>query len=183
MSVEIRELRSEDLSAVTEIYTDAVLHGTASYELTPPDLGEMSSRYSTLKDMGYPYLAAVDGSGQLLGYAYGSAFRSRPAYRWLVEDSIYVHSSARGRGVGKALLVRLLDQCEALGFRQMVAVIGGASEVSMAMHRSCGFDLAGRLNATGFKHGSWLDTVFMQKALGEGATTLPDLSSYPGTMG
>lgn len=182
MSLDIRELRTEDLSSVTEIYADAVANGTASYELVPPTLDEMSSRYRALTEKGYPYLAAADPYGQLLGYAYASAFRTRPAYRWLVEDSIYIHPSARGRGVGKALLATLLDQCEALGFRQMVAVVGGASEASMAVHRSCGFELAGRLSGSGFKHGLWLDTVFMQKTLGEGNTTMPDLSSYPGTM-
>jgi L-amino acid N-acyltransferase YncA len=182
MSLDIRELRSGDLPAVTEIYADAVTNGTASYEYTPPSLDEMSSRYRDLTEKGYPYLAATDPGGQLLGYAYASAFRTRPAYRWLVEDAIYIHPSARGRGVGKTLLVTLLDQCEALGFRQMVAVIGGASEASMALHRSCGFELAGRLSATGFKHGLWLDTVFMQKALGEGSRSMPDPSAYPGTM-
>jgi L-amino acid N-acyltransferase YncA len=182
MRLDVRDLRAEDLSAVTEIYADAVSNGTASYELMPPDFEEMRSRFRALKEKGYPYLAAVDPGGQLLGYAYASAFRTRPAYRWLVEDSIYIHPSARGRGVGKALLSRLLDQCEALGFRQMVAVIGGASEASMAVHRSCGFELVGRMSGTGFKHGSWLDTVFMQKTLGEGNTTMPDLTSYPGTM-
>lgn len=175
MSLDLRELRIEDLPAVTEIYADAVTNGTASYELVPPSLEEMRSRHGALKAGGYPYLAAVDPSGVLLGYAYASAFRNRPAYRWLVEDSIYVSSSARGRGVGKALLVALVHQCEALGFRQMVAVIGGASEASLAVHRSCGFEVAGRLNATGFKHGVWLDTVFMQKSLGEGSATTPDL--------
>jgi phosphinothricin acetyltransferase len=178
MSLEIRQLRLEDLPFVTEIYADAVLHGTASYELTPPDLNEMSSRYNGLRERGYPYLCAVDASGQLVGYAYASAFRTRPAYRWLVEDSVYIHPSARGRGVGKALLGALLEQSEALGFRQMVAVIGGASEASMAVHRSCGFEMAGRLVGTGFKHGRWLDTVFMQKTLGEGNTTMPDPSFH-----
>lgn len=183
MSLAIRDLTDDDLSAVTGIYAEAVKTGTASYELVPPDLMEMSSRFRSLKDKGYPYLAAVDAGGQLLGYAYASAFRTRPAYRWLVEDSIYIDPSARGRGVGKALLAMLLDRCETLGFRQMVAVIGGASEASMALHRSCGFEMAGRLVGTGFKHGIWLDTVFMQKALGDGNSTMPDLSICPGENG
>ena len=182
MGFEIRDLTVDDLPAVTGIYAEAVKNGTASYELLPPDLREVTERFSALKDKGYPYLAAVDADGQLLGYAYASAFRTRPAYRWLVEDSVYIHPSARGRGVGKALLIALLDRCEALGFRQMVAVIGGASDASMAVHRSCGFELSGRLAGTGFKHDTWLDTVFMQKALGEGNATKPDLSSYPATM-
>lgn len=182
MRFDIRDLTEDDLPTVASIYADAVNKGTASYELVPPDLAEMTIRFQALKKKGYPYLAAVDGEGQLLGYAYASAFRTRPAYRWLVEDSIYIHPSARGRGIGKALLVALLDRSERLGFRQMVAVVGGASEASISVHRSCGFALAGRLSGTGFKHGSWLDTVFMQRSLGEGTTTLPDLSTYPGTM-
>lgn len=182
MSLLIRDLVADDLPSVTEIYADAVSRGTASYELVPPDLQEMTSRFAALKEKGYPYLAATDEAGALLGYAYASAFRTRPAYRWLVEDSIYIHPSARGRGVGKALLTELLARCQALGFRQMVAVVGGASESSIAVHRSCGFDLAGRLAGTGFKHGLWLDTVFMQKALGEGNSTMPDPNTYPGTL-
>jgi phosphinothricin acetyltransferase len=182
MNLEIRDLIPNDLPQVTAIYADAVVNGTASYELVSPDLEEMSGRFAALKAKGYPYLAAVDEKGSLAGYAYASAFRTRPAYRWLVEDSIYIAPSARGRGVGKALLRELLIRCEALGFRQMIAVIGGASEASMAVHRSCGFEPAGRLVGTGFKHDLWLDTVFMQKVLGEGNSTMPDLSSYPGRM-
>jgi phosphinothricin acetyltransferase len=173
MNVEIRDLIPDDLPQVTAIYADAVVNGTASYELVPPDLDEMSARFAALKAKGYPYLAAVDEQGSLAGYAYASAFRTRPAYRWLVEDSIYIVPSARSRGVGTALLKELLIRCEALGFRQMIAVIGGASEASMAVHRSCGFEPAGRLVGTGFKHDLWLDTVFMQKALGEGCPAIP----------
>lgn len=182
MSLEIRDLIADDLAAVTAIYADAVAKGTASYELVPPDMEEMAARFAAIRAKGYPYLAAIDQDGCLAGYAYASAFRTRPAYRWLVEDSIYIHPSARGRGIGKALLVALLDRCEKLGFRQMVAVIGGASEASIAVHRSCGFDMAGRLTGTGFKHDLWLDTVFMQKALGEGNATVPDPLSYPGSL-
>ncbi|MDH4413881.1 MAG: GNAT family N-acetyltransferase [Rhizobium sp.] len=182
MHLEIRDLNPGDLPAVTLIYADAVANGTASYEIVAPDLAEMTGRYQALHSKGYPYLAAVDETGALAGYAYASAFRTRPAYRWLVEDSIYIHPAARGRGVGKALLTALLDRCEALGFRQMVAVVGGASEASVAVHRSCGFELAGRLVGTGFKHGLWLDTVFMQKSLGAGNVTTPDLAAFPGTL-
>lgn len=176
MNLAILDLTPEQLPAVTAIYADAVLNGTASYELEPPSLEEMTVRFNALKEKGYPYLVAVDDTGFVAGFAYGSAFRTRPAYRWLVEDSIYTHPSARGRGIGKALLLTLLDRCEALGFRQMVAVVGGASEASMAVHRSCGFELAGRLVGTGFKHGQWLDTVLMQRALGEANTTPPDMT-------
>lgn len=182
MVLAIRNLTPDDLPSVTAIYADAVLKGSASYELEPPHLDEMIVRYSAITGKGYPYIAAVDQTGALLGYAYASAFRTRPAYRWLVEDSIYVSEQARGLGVGKALLEALISHCEALGFRQMVAVIGGASEASVAVHRSCGFTFAGRLDGTGFKHGAWLDTIFMQRPLGEGQATKPDLSIYPGTL-
>src|SRR5690606_19462093 len=128
---------------------------------------------------GYPYIAAEDETGRLIGYAYASAFRTRPAYRWLVEDSIYLSPEARGKGTGKALLRELLGRCEALGFRQMVAVIGGASPASVSVHKSLGFEMTGTLKGTGFKHGRWLDTVLMQIALGDGTKTLPDMAAYP----
>jgi phosphinothricin acetyltransferase len=182
MHLQIRDITLDDLPAVTSIYSDSVRNGTASYEIVAPGLAEMTARYEALIAKGYPYLGAVDEGGILLGYAYASAFRTRPAYRWLVEDSIYIHPDARGQGVGKALLANLLQRCEMLGFRQMVAVIGGASEGSMGVHRSCGFEVAGRLVGTGFKHGLWLDTVFMQKALGDGKSTPPDLTAFPGSL-
>lgn len=178
----IRDLTAEDISSVTAIYADAVLNGTASYELVPPGLDEMAARFTELTDKGYPFLAAVNDKGELLGYAYGSPFRTRPAYRWLVEDSIYVADHARGGGIGKALLKALIARCEALGFRQMVGVVGGASEASVAVHRSCGFAIAGRLNGTGFKHNLWLDTIFMQRPLGEAQTTKPSLNTHPGKL-
>ncbi|HWT28403.1 MAG TPA: GNAT family N-acetyltransferase, partial [Methylophilaceae bacterium] len=120
--------------------------------------------------------------GELLGYAYASAFRTRPAYRWMVEDSIYLAPAARGKGVGKALLAELISRCTALGFRQMVAVIGGAHPASIALHRSSGFEETGLLKGTGYKHGRWLDTMLMQRVLGEGKDTDPDLSAYPGSL-
>lgn len=182
MVTTIRNLTAADMPSVTAIYSQAVLEGTASYELVPPGLDEMTARFNAITGKGYPYIAAVDDNDNLLGYAYASAFRTRPAYRWLVEDSIYVSETARGLGVGKALLQALVSKCEALGFRQMVGVVGGASEASVAVHRSCGFTLAGRLNGTGFKHDLWLDTIFMQRPLGEAQTTKPDLGAYPGTL-
>jgi L-amino acid N-acyltransferase YncA len=182
MTFSIRDATAADLPAITDIYRDCVLHGTASYEINPPDLAEMTGRRDGIVEKGYPYVVAEAGDGTLLGYAYASAFRTRPAYRWLVEDSVYLAPEARGRGVGKALLKELLTRSEALGFRQMVAVIGGASEASVALHRGLGFELTGTLRGTGFKHGKWLDTVLMQRALGEGNTTKPDLSAYPGSL-
>jgi len=182
MTFLLRDAASADLPAITEIYRDSVLNGTASYELTPPDQAEMKNRFEGIREKGYPYIAAESEGGVLLGYAYASAFRTRPAYRWLVEDSIYLAPEARGRGIGRALLRELLVRCEALGFRQMVAVIGGASPASVALHRGLGFELTGTLKGTGFKHGKWLDTVLMQIALGEGAATNPDPNTYPGSL-
>jgi L-amino acid N-acyltransferase YncA len=182
MSLTLRSVLREDLPAMTEIYRESVLNGTATYELDPPDLAEMTSRFETNTGLGYPYIVALDEDGTILGYAYASAFRTRPAYRWLVEDSIYLKPEARGKGVGKALLTDLLERCEKLGFRQMVAVIGGASPASIAVHKAAGFEHGGIMKATGFKLGQWLDTVIMQKALGEGSQTDPDMNAYPGTM-
>lgn len=176
MFFQIRSASVEDFAAITSIYEEAVLHGTASYELAPPNQDEMRGRWDSIVKAGYPYLVAVSPDGRLLGYAYASAFRTRPAYRWLAEDSVYLDRSARGLGVGTALLQALIERCEEAGYRQLVAVIGGASEASIALHTKCGFALAGRLEATGFKHGQWLDTVLMQRSLGPGRTSDPDLA-------
>ncbi|MDP2122032.1 MAG: N-acetyltransferase family protein [Hoeflea sp.] len=178
----IRDATPADLPEITRIYADSVQNGVASYELVTPDATEMGRRMASILGDGYPYLAAEDGDGALLGYAYASAFRTRPAYRWLVEDSIYLAPEARGKGVGGALLAALIDRCEALGFRQMVAVIGGAHPASIAVHQKAGFASAGMIRGSGHKHGRWLDTVFMQRPLGEGTATDPDPDSYPGTL-
>ena len=182
MSFSLRDARPSDLSRITAIYADSVLHGTASYELSPPDEAEMRERFTAITAKGYPYIVAEDAEGDVLGYAYVSAFRTRPAYRWLVEDSIYLAPTARGKGIGRALLAELLNRSEALGFRQMIAVIGGASAASIALHRALGFELSGTLKGTGFKHGRWLDTVLMQMSLGDGTSSDPDERSYPGTL-
>ena len=182
MTVHLRDISASDLDAITAIYSDAVLSGVASYEIVPPTLQEMASRLSAITSQGYPYLAAVDENGVLLGYAHASAFRTRPAYRWMVEDSIYLAPEAHGKGIGKALLSELITRCTALGFRQMVAVIGGAHPASIALHRSLGFEDTGLLKGTGYKHGRWLDTMLMQRQLGEGKNSDPDLSAYPGTL-
>ncbi|MGE6741496.1 N-acetyltransferase family protein [Allorhizobium pseudoryzae] len=173
MTFLLRDATASDLPAITAIYRDSVLNGTASYELDPPDEAEMHARFEAILDKGYPYIAAIDRDGTLLGYAYASAFRTRPAYRWLVEDSIYLAPEARGRGIGKALLKELVARCTGAGFRQMVAVIGGASEASCALHAALGFRMVGTLTGTGFKHERWLDTVFMQRELGDGNATPP----------
>ena len=178
----LRDATPADLSEITRIYADSVTNGTASYELLAPNEEEMAVRMTLITGQSYPYLAAVADDGSLLGYAYASAFRTRPAYRWLVEDSIYLSPEARGRGVGSALLQTLIGRCETLGFRQMVAVIGGAHPASIAVHEKAGFTSAGTITGSGHKLGRWLDTVFMQRPLGEGIATDPDPDSYPGTL-
>ena len=182
MSFTLRNASLSDLSAITAIYGESVTNGIATYELTPPDQAEMATRFSTIVGNGYPYIAAVDADGMLLGYAYASAFRTRAAYRFLVEDSIYLTPEARGRGVGRALLADLIRRCTELGFRQMTAVIGGAHPASVAVHRSAGFEHTGLMKGTGFKHGRWLDTILMQLPLGEGLDTDPAPGVYPDTL-
>jgi len=182
MPISLRDAFPSDLPAITTIYRESVLNGVASYELVPPEQDEMAARFSAITGQGYPYIAAIDEGGNLLGYAYASAFRTRPAYRWMVEDSIYLGPEARGRGIGRLLLTELIQRCSDLGFRQMAAVIGGAHPASIALHRALGFEDTGRLKATGYKHGRWLDTMIMQRALGEGAASDPDASTYPGTL-
>lgn len=173
--MKIRAARPDHMPGITAIYADAVLHGTASFELEPPDLVEMARRYQVLIDGGFPYFVAEEEGGEVLGYAYAGAFRPRIAYRWTLENSVYVAPTAHKRGVGRALMEALLPECEALGFRQMVAVIGDSANAgSIALHRACGFRHIGILPATGFKFGRWIDTVLMQRELGAGAATLPE---------
>jgi len=170
---EIRPATEADLPSVTEIYQHAVLHGTATFELIPPDLAEMTQRFRTLIDAGFPYLvAAIDGG--VIGYAYAGPYRPRPAYRFTVENSIYLKPATHRRGFGLTLLKRLLLECEARGHRQMIAVIGDSANVgSIGLHRRCGFQMIGTHPNVGLKFGRWLDTVMMQLSLGEGATTVP----------
>ncbi|WP_018689851.1 GNAT family N-acetyltransferase [Ahrensia kielensis] len=179
----IRDVVAEDIAAITAIYREAVLHGTASFELDPPDEAEMLMRMEAIKDAGFPYIVGVDDNNTLLGYAYASTFRGRPAYRWCCENSVYIDDKAQGQGVGGQLMAELIARCTKLGFRQMISVIGGAAHIaSMRLHEKLGFYHIGKMPATGFKHGKWLDSVFMQLSLGEGADTDPDLDAYPGTL-
>lgn len=182
MSLTLRDATLADLSAITEIYRESVLNGVATYEITPPPEAEMRTRFETIIGNGYPYMVAVDQGGMIVGYAYASAFRTRTAYRFLVEDSIYLAPEARGKGAGKALLAELVRRCTQLGFRQMVAVIGGAHPASIAVHRALGFEHQGTMKATGFKHGRWLDTALMQLALGDGQTSDPPEEVYPDSL-
>jgi len=169
----IRAAVAADLSAITAIYEEAVLHGTATFEIEPPDLAEMTRRFEALTGAGFPYFVAVDGD-QVLGYAYAGSYRPRIAYRFTVENSIYLAPAAQRRGIGSRLLAALIESCAAKGFRQMVAVIGDSANAgSIAVHRNAGFEMVGTNPNVGFKFGRWLDTVSMQKALGDGGETLP----------
>ncbi|WP_041797856.1 GNAT family N-acetyltransferase [Rhodopseudomonas palustris] len=175
----IRPAAAADLPAITAIYADAVRTGTATFELTPPDLAEMTRRFETLAGGGFPYLVALLGD-RVAGYAYAGPYRPRPAYRFTVENSVYLDPLAHRRGLGTALLHELIAQCEARGFRQMIAVIGDSTNAgSVAVHRKSGFDLIGVHRNVGFKFGRWLDTVMMQRALGAGGETVPEVGAGP----
>ena len=172
-SPEIRPATAADLPFVTEIYDHAVRYGTATFELTPPDLAEMTRRFGLLMDGGFPYLVAAL-QGHVIGYAYAGAYRPRPAYRFTVENSIYLRPASHRRGIGLRLLHRLIEESDKRGYRQMVAVIGDSANAgSIGVHTACGFQMIGTHPDVGLKFGRWLDTVMMQLALGEGATTLP----------
>ena len=174
-TISIRAVVAADLDAIQRIYAHHVLHGLASFEETPPDAAELTRRWQAIADVGLPYLAAIDNlSGALVGYAYAGPYRPRSAYRFTVEDSVYVTPKASGRGVGRALLRRLIDMSTSLGKRQMIAIIGDTgNEPSIRLHRACGFELVGTFGSIGFKHGRWVDTVLMQRPLGVGDQTLP----------
>jgi L-amino acid N-acyltransferase YncA len=170
--IRIRPTAEADLPAVQAIYAHHVLTGAASFELEPPDLDEIRRRWSAIVAGGYPHLVAVD-AGAVAGYAYAGAYRPRPAYRHAVEDSVYVRADRHGRGLGRALLERLIEECERRGFRQMIAVIGDNLPASIALHRAVGFEHAGRLRAVGHKFGRWCDTTLMQRPLGAGDGAAP----------
>jgi L-amino acid N-acyltransferase YncA len=173
-SLEIRPATGADLPVVTAIYSQAVRFGTATFELDPPDLVEMTRRYRALIDGGFPYhVATLDG--RVVGYAYAGAYRPRPAYRFTVENSVYLEPATHRRGIGLQLLRRLIAECEGRGFRQMIAVIGDSANAgSIGVHSRAGFSMIGTHPNVGFKFGRWLDTVMMQLALGEGAATVPE---------
>jgi L-amino acid N-acyltransferase YncA len=162
-SLEIRPTIAADLPFITGIYDHAVRFGTATFELTPPDLAEMTRRFDTLIDGGFPYLVALL-EGRVVGYAYAGAYRPRPAYRFTVENSVYLQPAIQ----------RLILESEARGYRQMIAVIGDSANAgSIGVHSRCGFQMIGTHSNVGFKFGRWLDTVMMQLPLGDGAGTLP----------
>jgi L-amino acid N-acyltransferase YncA len=173
-NVTVRALIEADLPAVQALYAHHVLHGLASFEEEPPSIAEMRARWRKVLDLGLPYLAA-ELDGAVVGYSYASAYRPRAAYRFTVENSVYVREGLAGRGIGKTLLDELIARCEAGPWRQMLAVIGNReNEASIALHRRCGFRLIGILDSVGHKHGRWVDSVLMQRALaapGKGCDT------------
>lgn len=172
-AMQIRDSQASDLPAITAIYGHWVTHGRASFELEAPDLAEMARRREAVLAGGYPYLVA-EQAGEVLGYAYASLYRARPAYRFTVENSVYVRPGGARQGAGRALLEELVSRCAASGFRLMIAVIGdSANTPSIGLHSAAGFRHAGILPGTGWKHGQWVDTVLMTRELGDGQATPP----------
>jgi phosphinothricin acetyltransferase len=172
--IDIRDAAESDLPAIHTIYAHHVQHGLGSFEEIPPSLEEMTRRYRDIRAKDMPYLAAVQ-DGTLLGYAYAGPYRPRSAYRYACEDSIYVSPDAMGKGVGRKLLAELIARCTAMGLRQMVAVIGDSGNAgSIGLHQALGFRMVGNVQSVGFKFGRWVDSIYMQLALGPGDTTLPD---------
>lgn len=172
----LRDARPEDAAGILAIYGPRVLDGTASYEEAPPGLEEMGRRMADVAARGLPWLVAElpDAPGRVAGYAYAGPFRSRSAYRYTVENSVYVADWAQGRGLGRTLLGALIDRCTVLGYRRMIAVIGEkANAGSVALHAALGFVEAGVLPGCGYKHGRWLDLYLMQRPLGDGADSPP----------
>jgi L-amino acid N-acyltransferase YncA len=173
-TIAIRPAALSDIPAITRIYAVAVEHGTASFELESPDEAEMARRMERLREGGYPYIVA-EREGAVAGYAYAGVYRPRPAYRWSVEDAVYIAPDHQRTGIGRKLLDRLIQEAERSGFRQMIAVIGDSPNQapSLGLHRQAGFRLVGILENVGFKHGRWLDSVLMQRPLGPGDIAPP----------
>ncbi|WP_192458115.1 GNAT family N-acetyltransferase [Musicola keenii] len=172
-SIVIEEAGAEHIATIYQIYRHHVLHGIATFETEPPDEQEMAHRVDKVRQAGLPWLVATE-HGHVLGYCYLSPYRPRYAYRFTLEDSIYLAPECAGRGLGKRLLQAALERVRQLGYRQVVAVVGNSdNQASLGVHRSLGFEMVGTLRSVGMKHGRWVDTVIMQRALGEGDNTLP----------
>ena len=165
--ISVRAATGADAEAIASIYAFHVLHGTATFEIDPPSVADWQLKIETILAKNWPFVVAVDGV-HVVGYAYATQFRDRPAYRFSCENSIYVSADKRGQGIGKILLAALVQRAEDFGFRQMLAVVGGGEPSSIAVHKSLGFREAGRMKSVGRKFDKWLDTVYMQRALGEG---------------
>ncbi|MDA0784780.1 MAG: GNAT family N-acetyltransferase [Proteobacteria bacterium] len=177
-SFTLRDACADDAVAVQAIYATHVLTGLASFEEVPPDAGEMARRMAVIQAKGLPYIVA-ERDGRIGGYAYASPFRERSAYRYTVEDSVYVANDALRRGLGRSLLNAVITRCTAAGFRQMIAVIGDSeNQGSIGLHRHLGFEMIGTMPAVGYKFGRWVDSVRMQRALGPGAETPPGAAGH-----
>lgn len=173
-SFRLRDSVDADVSSIAGIYAHWVRYGLASFELEPPEADEVARRHAGLIGARYPYLVAEDDHNKVIGYAYAGPYRSRPAYRFTCEDSVYISPDACGKGVGKELLRALIPRCEEIGLRAMVAVIGdSANAASIGLHKTLGFSHVGTLPAIGWKHERWVDSVLMVRALGKGNTSAP----------
>jgi len=163
--IQIRKAKDSDVVAITEIYAHHVLHGTGSFEIDPPDTREMGRRMGDIVSRGLPYLVAESGNN-IIGYAYATPYRTRVAYRFTLEDSVYIQDQYAGRGIGAALLEELIRCCKEWGCRQLIAVIGDSeNKASVRVHEKLGFQHSGVLRGVGFKFDRWIDTVFMQLPL------------------
>ena len=176
--VRIRDVQAQDLPRVQAIYAHHVLNGLASFEEIAPDLAEVRRRYEAILTGGFPYIIAEtdapNSPANLAGYAHAGPYRTRPAYRYSIENSVYIAPECIGQGVGRALLSELIVRCTALGYRQMIAIIGDSGHsASIGLHRSLGFAGAGIIQSVGFKFGRWVDSVIMQRPLGRGDGDLP----------
>jgi phosphinothricin acetyltransferase len=173
MAPEIRPVSDDDMAAIQTIYAHHVLHGLASWELQPPNVAELTARRDVLLAGGYPFVVAMV-DGELVGYASAGPYRTRPAYRFTVENTIYLHPDRPGQGIAQPLLQRVIDDCTARGYRQMIAVVGDSgNQPSIRFHEKMGFRQVGLINAIGWKAGRWLDSVILQRALGTGADAPP----------
>lgn len=180
MDVRLRETTPADAAALARVYADAVLHGVGTFEETPPQPREMERRRGEVAAYGLPHLVAVDSGGEVLGFGYCSPFRTRWGYRWTAETTLYVDPAAQGRGVGGRLLGELVARCEAMGLRQLVAVVGGSENAaSIAVHARHGFVHAGLLPHVGVKFGRWIDVVFMRRDLNGGGADIPSTPGLP----
>ena len=169
----IRDATADDFNTITRIYAHYVLHALATFEETPPNTTEMRARHASIASAGLPYLVA-EAHGEVVGYAYATAYRPRSAYRHTIEDSVYIADGHGNRGLGLALLTALIERCEAGPWRQMVAVVGNSANAgSLALHARLGFEHVGVLRKAGYKHGQWVDTVLMQRPLGDDKPLLP----------
>lgn len=173
-SIVIEDARAEHIAAIRDIYAQHVRHSLATFETEPPDETEMRQRWLKIRDAGLPWLVATQNQ-QVLGYCYLGMHRTRVAYRFTLEDSIYLHPDHLGKGIGKRLLSAALSQAEQQGYRQVISVVGNSeNQASLQLHLSLGFEQIGTLRSVGMKHGRWVDTVLLQRALGEGDASLPD---------